>query len=155
MIPMRTISGPDGREYLRRYYLLGHGGPLKYFPGSPRPILGWLPFTIYLHRFEGPDWHRSALHDHPSDGLSIGLWGGYVERRLVRGTLRWITRRAPFVSVIRTTTWHRIHRLLGRVTWTVFIVSRAKKSWSFWDPPGEAIPWREFLAQTHEVDHAD
>ena len=59
-LPCRLIK-TAGSPYLERYYL----GAL-------------LGRVFYLHRFVGSD-ALEHLHNHPSDGLSLVLAGGYVE----------------------------------------------------------------------------
>ena len=61
------IVGGVKQPYLKRWYII------------PRNTF----FNIYLHQFLRDDDDR-ALHDHPSDNLSIILRGSYIEH-LTRG----------------------------------------------------------------------
>ena len=56
-----TIPTPEGGPYLTRYTLL------------------WTPlFRLYLHRIHCADADRD-VHNHPWEGWTCILWGGYVE----------------------------------------------------------------------------
>ncbi len=136
-LPLRRIS-IDGEDYLLRYYVCGRL-PTKYWPGA-HPRLGWLPFSVYLHRFLRPDQDR-ALHNHPwGRSVSFVLSGGYLEERLdesaftrVDGQMIVIRRlRAPAINVIRRDDYHRIAELHGRV-WTLFITGRKVGGWGYRD----------------------
>lgn len=122
--PCRLIKiGPrQDRPYLERYYL--------------GRLLGW---TVYLHRFLGPDDARGP-HDHPwRRAFSVVLCGGYVEVRVVHldpingfcvqaGQLT-----AGSVNLIGERTFHRIvHVEPG--TWTLFAHRRVVKGWGFAEP---------------------
>lgn len=150
-LPRREILSPSDTPYLDRYYVAGDPRTLRLFPKGTRSRLGWLPWTIYLHHFRTPDWHRSALHDHPSDGVSLILTGGYIEERLAGDpegefSIEASRRGIGAVTFVGCHTWHRIERLLGRPTWTLFITGPKRKSWSFFVPEWpKTVPWREFI----------
>lgn len=87
LFPRRVIGSNDD-PYLERYYVLGRY-PRHYWPkNTVEPRLPWLPFSVYLHRFERPDMDIE-LHNHPFKwALSLILAGGYVEKRIVTGEYR-------------------------------------------------------------------
>ena len=109
---------------------------------------------IYLHKFLASDWSRD-LHDHPKRFVSIGLWGGYVEERLVRhpyhhlGDSRsWRDRRQYKAPWIRTFPANHIHRV--RVTpkgcWTLVLVGGTTREWGFWVTPFKWMHNRPYRA---------
>lgn len=82
-------------------------------------LFGW---TVGLHRFEGAD-APGCFHTHLGTAYQIILWGGYVEEAVL-----------PMSEKTEMRTWspgrvgrithdfeHRIDRLLGRVSWTLWI----------------------------------
>lgn len=141
-LPVFRVAAPDGAPYLDRHYILGDRGALVDFPGA-KARLGGLPFALYLHKFHSADWHPTALHDHPADALAIGLVGGYVEHRRTRTPA---VRAAGSVCWHRAEDFHRVAKLLGSPTWTLFAVGRKRREWSFYDPrDGRTYPWLEFL----------
>ena len=79
--PYFHIYGPDGRLYMRRWWLLPKWC-LRFDPKCgalmPKP---WMPFSIRLHHIMRPDADRH-LHDHPFNFRSVVLAGWYVEQCL-------------------------------------------------------------------------
>ena len=118
--PTRAIDS-DGQPYLRRVYVAHWGG-----------------WRVYLHKFVGSDGER-WLHDHPFNGLSVVLSGGYVEE--VGG--EWSCPALFIVSRVRR--WinfiprHRFHRIAAVEpgTWTLFIHTPHSKGWGFLEPVGD------------------
>lgn len=150
--PLRTIS-INGDDYLRRYYLFGRFIP-EYFQG--RPLLGFLPFTAYLHHFVRPDLDRE-LHNHPFDkSFALILSGGYDEERLhehtfdgqrtIGGYVGVDTYRSGAINIIAANDFHRVASLRqGVETWTLFITGRKVQTWGFRLDDGTFVRWREFL----------
>lgn len=133
LFPVRTIS-VDGDVYFRRYYVVGNY-PAKYWPQpAARQRLPWLPFTVYLHRFERPDRDR-ALHNHPWRwAVSLCLRGGYVEERaLPDGDTELRRLRPGRLNLIRHGAFHRILRLMGPCNWTLIITGPVVSRWGFRD----------------------
>ena len=139
--PYFHIYGPDGRLYMRRWWLLPKWC-LRVDPKCgalmPKP---WMPFSIRLHHIMRPDADRH-LHDHPFNFRSILLQGWYVERRPDGG--RTITSgetyRAP------ATRWHRISQLSEGGVWSLFIMGRRVNDWGFL-VDGEKVPWQRYLSE--------
>ncbi|MCH9683739.1 MAG: hypothetical protein K0V04_20060 [Deltaproteobacteria bacterium] len=151
-LPRRRILDPiHARPYLDRYYVAGAPGALRAFPKNTRAVLGWLPFTVYLHHIRQSDWDREALHDHPWDAVSLVLAGGYIEERLDgdrRGDFsiraRW--RGAGTVARVGGELFHRIELLADTTAWTLFIVGRKRKTWSFFVPSWpKTVAWRDYI----------
>jgi len=134
--PTRRIEAEDGALYLLRIKLWG------WMPGDRKKYR----FSAYLHRFFLPDLDR-ALHNHPWRwSVSFILWGGYDEERLVEGHV--ITRRVrPFtLNWLGPNDFHRVMRLRGRETWTLFFAGPKYKGWGFLEE-GRFIPYAERFKQ--------
>lgn len=141
-LPCRRIEGEDGSLYLLRYKLFG------WMPGDRRR---W-QISVYLHRFARPDMD-DAPHNHPWRwAFAIVLAGGYQEVRATDKTpggfvARVIRRRGGSISVLRSSTYHRVDELFGE-TWTLFVAGPKSHSWGFWVPDGRGhVPWRERLTE--------
>lgn len=136
-LPRRDIPAEDGQVYLERYRVFG------WMPGSR-----WRGPSIYLHRFRLPD-QDFALHNHPWPRcVSLVLAGGYTEERRGSGWRRHERRLKPGrLNVIRPDDYHRVARLHGTETWTLFVVWPRTRSWGFWVPGRGHIPWRDRLAE--------
>jgi len=118
------IVGGVTNPYLKRWYIL--------------PRNRW--FNIYLHQFLRDDDDR-ALHDHPSDNVSILLRGRYREHcrdgsydRSVGDVVRRVADKP-----------HRV-QLLTRTCWTLFVTGPRKRVWGF-HCPKRWVPWQEFVDQ--------
>lgn len=97
--------------------------------------------------------HDRNMHNHPSDYRTVILRGGYVEHRLDgfddwpggRGltTVHW---RQPGDTVkADTVTFHRIARLLGGPSWSLFFLKAGNAGdWGF-DVDGAYVPAKEYL----------
>lgn len=130
--PTRRIEAENGALYLLRVKLWG------WMPGDTKKYRT----SAYLHRFHLPDMDR-ALHNHPWRwSVSLILWGGYDEERMVRGKA--ITRRVrPFrLNWLSPHDFHRVTRLHGKETWTLFIAGRKYKGWGFLEG-SRFIPYHE------------
>lgn len=86
---------------------------------------------VYLHKFIGSD-PSHALHDHPKNFISIGLFGEYVEE-VPHGIMRKKVRfKAPWLRSFPPEHRHRIELPRG-ACWTLCIVSKRKRNgWGFW-----------------------
>jgi hypothetical protein len=134
----RDICGEDGTLYLSRYKVVG------WMPGDTRR---W-PFSIYLHHFHRPDLD-DAPHSHPWRwAVALILSGGYRERRGEFATQDARYRRLGpgALNVIRADDFHVVLELLGRETWTLFVVGPKTSSWGF-KVAGRVIPSRERLRE--------
>jgi len=123
----RKVVSPTGLLYLVRYYLL-------------RKSWHNLPFSVYIHHFNAPDWDRS-LHDHPWIwGLSFIVSGGYVEERFNSKTKKidLITRNPWRINYLRGSDFHRIKELKGDV-WTIFVSGKRTKKWGFMSDDGQYL----------------
>jgi hypothetical protein len=102
-------------------------------------------FSIFLHKFNGPDWTQDP-HDHPTDFLSIGLLGSYVEtvydsegRELYQRAWR-----APWMRTFPATHIHRTSAVGKKGAFTMCVASRWKHDWGF-VIEGKLTPWRDYL----------
>lgn len=130
--PLRVIYC-EGGEYLMRHYVFGDDGVLGHWPEGTKARLAWLPFVVYLHEFKQPDEDRD-LHNHPwSTSYSLLLVGGYDEERFV-GDGVGVRKLGPGrVNVIRRDDYHRVVRLHGASTWTLFVTGKYVGTWGFRD----------------------
>ena len=107
-----------------------HSGDLPYlyrvFLGR---VLGW---NFYLHQFVSTDEER-WLHDHPFDGFSLVLSGGYTEERLI--ALSWPRvhtdrRKVRWFNYVSGDCFHRVLAPKPN-TWTLFFHPPKFKGWGF------------------------
>jgi hypothetical protein len=82
-------------------------------------------FTLSLHRLDPASEMIEVPHDHPSDFLSVGLWGWYTERLFKNPAeglddSRFVKRRALSFHKMKNTDAHYISELKPG-TWTLFI----------------------------------
>lgn len=115
----KLLRWPDGRVYLRRWFLTPNSWPLR----------------LYLHRIFLPDWAR-APHDHPSWFLTL-VWGGYDEELFDEHGAYIGTRRVRGPALVwrPAKTVHRIIRVLPG-TWSLSLWGPRTRSWGFWPRPG-------------------
>lgn len=133
--PLIEIRHPTSGVYLRRHVLHDDAEG-----------------RVYLHEILQPDADREP-HDHPWNGASLILSGGYVEERWVPGDAPWaignvgwrIERTDGALVGIPATTYHRIDQVQPD-TFTLVVTSPKLKSWSFLDPrTGVVTPWKLFV----------
>ena len=146
--PLRMIYCDGGEAYLQRFYVCGDPGAIHYWPEGTRARLGWLPFAVYMHKFLRPDMDRD-LHNHPwHTAVSLVLSGGYTEEREAGSGFVSRRLRPGRVNVIRRNTFHRVERLHGAHTWTLFVTGKFAGSWSFRErETGVDVPWRRYLGE--------
>jgi hypothetical protein len=173
----RVIYGEDKTPYLYRGYLWGWRPPVKcgrcegtgHILDLPGKLQLRRDYTClecegkgriesretrtsgYLHRFFRGDLD-DAPHSHPWPwSFSIVLWGGYTEERkiTVDGIDYLKTRRVWPLSInwFRKGDYHRVTKLHGAETWTLFITGPKTLSWGFWVFGRGHVPWRERLAE--------
>ena len=153
-LPNDTIY-VEGHPYLTRYYL--NGRPWRKL-GEGR--------SIRLHHFHTSDQGRE-LHNHPFEGWSLVLSGGYVEERRapmasvlvpVNGSdecyERHYFRQTAFrvltpgsVNRIGLDVFHRAE-LLDPVNgcWTLFVTGKRVADWGFWNKKtGHYTPHAEYV----------
>lgn len=109
----------------------------------------------YLHHILRDDEDR-ALHDHPSDNLSVILWNGYIEH-LPNGKKKY---RFPGMIVFRRA--EQAHRLElfkdkngnPKPAWTLFRMGPKKREWGFYCLRGW-VHWKIFCSDkdTNEVEY--
>jgi len=112
--PCRVIPS-GGKPYLVRVYL-GH----------------WRGWRLYLHRFVSRDAER-WVHDHPFDGRSLVLSGGYVEEVLHTLSAEPVRYRRRWFNAVPA---HKLHRIVEVEpdTWTLFHHGPHKHGWGFLEP---------------------
>lgn len=111
-------------------------------------------FSLYLHRFDGPD-PRATLHDHPWNFVSLILRGGYIERRLNTHDRSVNEHHAVRrVNLIRTHDAHAITSLLRVPTWSLLLVGARRRTWGYWEPDEDTASWTwtEFDAHPHNLE---
>jgi hypothetical protein len=148
--PWFMIPNFDGTPYLLRVKLFG-SLPREGEEGK-REEAEW-GGSAYLHRFFSHDLERD-LHNHPMEwSWSIVLWGGYTEEyRRKDGTI--VTRRLwPFwirpwacINLLGPHVFHRITKLHGGQTWTLFRCGKKVREWGFL-VDGYWIPEPEYVAK--------
>ena len=123
----------NSKPYLLRFHIK-YGGKL---PG------------IYLHKFYMGDEDRD-LHNHPwKYALSFILCGGYIEERMVDGTVfvyKHIVKPFSF-NYIKGSTYHRVElNPEGLPIWTLFMTYKVNQTWGFWSrQEAKFIPHSEYL----------
>ena len=136
--PRNRYISFDGKVYLIRRYICGD--LFKAGHPSAKPVLGWLPFTVYLHRFESSDPDRE-LHNHPWWALGVILKGAYNEVTM-KGTKlrkRWSWR------LITPWTFHRVKLIDDEPVETLFITSKRVQTWGYF------VNWRAYQRQSDET----
>jgi hypothetical protein len=126
-------------NYMNRYWL---------FNGYDRPrYREWLP-SIRIHHILRED-RAEHLHDHPWDARTIILRGWYGEQREngFHGRVEGDT------AAVRFGEYHQIHVVSPGGVFTMFITWKYVGTWGF-KVDGYKVPWRTYLAQHPERDHA-
>lgn len=150
-LPLRAIK-VDNEPYLDRYYLFG--GDCKYFP-NPRPLLSFLPFTVFVHNFKSGDKDRN-LHNHPWKwAFSWMLAGGYREEYRDTSPDGKFIIKCRYVEPGSFNKFHanHFHRvdLLEKDAWSLFIVGTKQQSWGFWDiETNEFLNWKDYMIKNNE-----
>jgi hypothetical protein len=91
----------------------------------------WGGRRIYLHHWVGDEWTEDR-HNHPSNMLSIGLWGEYFDDT-DDGIIRHV---APWVRWIPATHTHRVRMYPGTTCWTLALFGPKVQPWGFWTSDG-------------------
>lgn len=160
LFPVRQIRGEDGSVYLERFTLFGYTAKSN----EDEHVRDYRGLSLYLHRFHRPD-DDGATHNHPWNlAISFRVAGSYLEERqsFNFGEPNAV-RHSKFISVIQRNTFHRITELVGRETWTLFLVGPRAGSWCFCVPDGWSTRnrvqvfrfknWREYLAAKSNRGH--
>lgn len=113
--PCRVITSVDDEPYMIRVY-----------------VAHWRGHRRYLHRFLTADGER-WLHDHPFDGFSLVLSGGYDEDLMPAFGQGVRTRRVRWANWVPGNKFHRIARVRPN-TWTLFVHGPHRKLWGFVQP---------------------
>lgn len=134
--PPRVIENLAHDPYLSRYYLF------RSPDGSRR-----LPFGTFLHCFHRSDEDRD-LHNHPwGTSVSVILYGGYIEERLVGDRIVRRVFRPGSINVIRKNDFHRVD-LLADECWTLFFAGFREQSWGFRErDTGRFVDYRDYPAR--------
>lgn len=130
-LPMRLESSTILRAdqvYMTRHYLFGHDGR-----GSAPGWRGRVPFNVFLHCLHLSD--GAEYHSHPYEwAWSLILHSGYFECRWAYGAEFGSWYGPGDVNRIDHDTYHRLDVRPGRgPTWTLFVASRPKYVWWFYD----------------------
>lgn len=137
--PYEDIIGPDGRLYMRRWWLL----PRWCLKANERGVLmprAWMPFSIRLHHIVLPD-SDQHLHDHPFDFRTFVLRGWYVEED-VFGVGRLLE--AGRTESRRAQDFHRIDGVSPGGVWTMFVMGPRINDWGFL-VDGHKVGFRKYL----------
>jgi hypothetical protein len=111
-------------------------------------------FNMFFHQFSGPDWTRDP-HDHPTDFVSIGLKGSYVETVYQKGGERLYDRewRAPWIRKFPATHLHRTTSVGPKGAYTICLTSPWRQHWGFFID-GHMVSWRDYV-KLHRAERAD
>ena len=101
---------------------------------------------LYLHHFFGDDWSKD-FHNHPKAFISIGLWGSYIEHRLIelasgKPVVRKKEYKAPWIRRFGPDHAHRVET--PRSCWTLVYVGPHVQPWGFFRL-GKWIPYKTYL----------
>jgi hypothetical protein len=114
-------------------------------------------FSIFFHRFNGPDWTRDP-HNHPTDFISIGLKGWYAETVYNADGQALYRRiwRAPWLRRFPARHIHRMCEVGPKGAYTMCLVSPVKQNWGFF-VDGKFTTWRDYVkgyrSQRADRDH--
>jgi len=113
--------------------------------------------NIFFHKFSGPDWSQDP-HDHPTDFVSIGLKGSYVESVYSSTGEKLYEREwhAPWIRKFAATHLHRTSAVGPKGAYTICLTSPWRQHWGF-SLNGHMIPWRDYLRlhRSERADHRD
>jgi hypothetical protein len=103
--------------------------------------------SVFFHHFIGADWTRDP-HDHPTDFVSIGLRGYYVESVWDRSGTKLYERKwqAPWIRTFPATHIHRTEKVDPRGAYTLCLAGRWKNNWGFF-LNGQQVTWRDYIRQ--------
>lgn len=141
--PHKTITSPDGRPYLTRWYVWPKGPRTDDSGGEG--VTPNSPFALFVHFFHRSDDDRDQ-HNHPwGTSLALVLAGGYHEER---GDYSRIVKPGRF-NLIRHDDYHRVDLLKPEEgSWSLFLAGRHMQDWGFRDTETqEHIPQEEYLAR--------
>lgn len=107
-------------------------------------------FAVSIHWLNHPD-VEPYLHNHPVSFLSVILWGGYTEERLISNG-KYGAHTADCThnlwNFVRTTTFHKIVDVAPG-TVTLCIMGPKTQEWGFQTPKG-FVSWKEYYAQQRQ-----
>lgn len=138
----RCIAGSSGGAVNSRAAALHRfclGRPCRIIPSGGKPYLvrvylrHWADGSrTYLHRFVSRDAER-WVHDHPFDGRSLVLSGGYVEEVLTALSADPVRYRRRWFNSVPA---HKLHRIVDVEpdTWTLFHHGRTGIGGGSWSP---------------------
>lgn len=127
-LPTRVIIGIDKTPYMFKYTIFENDS-----------------IRIDLHRIVRSD-QSTSLHNHPwRFGLSVILYGGYQEERLVNGLIEIKSLYAGSINILLPETFHRVD-LLDDECWTLIVKGRNIQDWGFLDcDTNEFFDWRRYF----------
>lgn len=117
-----ALVGSQGDKNTQRYWIFKPDEYWRKGWGLVNALPWWMPFNVYLHRWDGSD--TGYPHDHPRWSVTIVLRGRLWEQRPKKHA--WLT---PGSMVFRS---HKfVHKILvpkpwARKTYTLFIVGRRR-----------------------------
>lgn len=106
---IKEIKSKDGKLHFRRWQILK----------TP-----W--FSIWLHGIYAAD-EDKHLHNHPWDFKSMVLKGSYIEET----QHGFITQKPLKFNSRNGNSFHKIHKLLTPVVYTIFFVTKQKRQWGY------------------------
>lgn len=137
--PYADIIGPDGRLYMRRWWLM----PRWFLKESSKGVLtprAWLPFSIRLHHIVLPD-ADMHLHDHPFNFRTFVLRGWYAEENIFGNAFVLESGRTARRAANE---FHRIADVSSGGVWTLFFMGRRVNDWGFL-VGGRKVGFRAYL----------
>lgn len=106
---IKEIKSKGGKLHFRRWQILK----------TP-----W--FSIWLHGIYAAD-EDKHLHNHPWDFKSMVLKGSYIEET----QHGFITQKPLKFNSRNGNSFHKIHKLLTPVVYTIFFVTKQKRQWGY------------------------
>ncbi len=141
-LPHKTITSPDGRPYLTRWYVWPKGPRTD---GDTDGVTPDSPFALFIHYFHRSDEDRDQ-HNHPwGTSIALVLAGGYHEERGDHSRIV----KPGMINVIRHDDYHRVELLKPKQgSWSLFVAGNRVQDWGFRDTEtGEHIPWQDYLSE--------
>jgi len=124
---IKEIKSKDGKLHFRRWQILK----------TP-----W--FSVWLHGIYAAD-EDKHLHNHPWDFKSMVLKGSYIEQT-ERG---FVTQKPLKFNSRGGASFHKIHKLITPVVYTLFIATKQKREWGYL-VNGEFVDNETYRKMKHE-----
>jgi hypothetical protein len=134
LYPYYPLYNDDDSLYASRYWLIKQRS--------------WCPISMRLHYYAHGDTGED-YHDHPWNNRTLVLTGGFAEAKMtVDGWTRMSFLKAGDTKWRSSEEFHRIISVQYHGTWSLFIMYRKRKSWSFLvfdEQGGHIVPWRDWM----------